>query len=62
MDREANFQQAADQVASKLSTNPASVTKEEADMLHSREQRAHGHTEKGGIASQAQQTVAQNEK
>lgn len=62
MDKEANFQQAADQVGSKLASNPGSVTKEEADLLHSREQRAHGHTDKGGIASQAQQTAAQNEK
>lgn len=62
LDREANFQDAANQVGSKLASNPASVTKEEADMMHSREQRAHGHTDKGGIASQAQKTVSQNEK
>jgi len=30
--------------------------------MHSREQRAHGHTDKGGIASQAQKAVSQNEK
>jgi hypothetical protein len=41
---------------------PESVTKEEADLLHSREQRAFGETSKGGIASKAQSMAAENEK
>lgn len=60
LDRETNFAQAADQVGSKMETNPGSVTKEDADLLHSREHRAHGLTEKGGIASQAQSLASEN--
>ena len=60
LDREANFAEAADQVGSKLATEPESVTKEEGDLLHSRETRAFGTTEKGGIASQAQSQAAKN--
>lgn len=59
--KEKNFQQAAAEVGSKMATNPASVTKEDGDLLHSREQRAHGTTDKGGIASQAQSLAAENE-
>ncbi|CAN9320901.1 hypothetical protein B0T12DRAFT_515912 [Alternaria alternata] len=38
------------------------VTKTEADRLHSLEARAHGHTEKGGIAAAAQSVVAKRER
>ncbi|RYN56751.1 hypothetical protein AA0118_g3879 [Alternaria tenuissima] len=38
------------------------VTKNEADRLHSLEARAHGHTEKGGIAAAAQSVVAKRER
>ncbi|KNG46624.1 hypothetical protein DDE82_002162 [Stemphylium lycopersici] len=38
------------------------VTKAEADRLHSLEARAHGHTEKGGIAAAAQSVVARRER
>lgn len=62
MDKEANFQQAAAEVGSKLQSNPESISKEEADLLHRREHRAHGATEKGGIAAQAQSQSAQNQK
>ncbi|KAL8851274.1 MAG: hypothetical protein Q9221_003804 [Calogaya cf. arnoldii] len=61
MDRQANFQDAASKVGGKLVNEPGNVTKEEADLLHSREQRAFGVTEKGGLASQAQHQVAENE-
>lgn len=61
MDRQANFEDAASKVGSKLVNEPGDVTKEEADLLHSREQRAFGVTEKGGLASQAQHQVAENE-
>ncbi|KAK0508573.1 hypothetical protein JMJ35_008849 [Cladonia borealis] len=60
LDREANYMQQADKVASKLATDPSSVTKEDADKMHSRETRAFGATESGGIASQAQSQVAEN--
>ena len=60
LDREANYVEQADQVTSKLATNPSSVTKEDADKMHSRETRAFGTTESGGIASQAQSQVAEN--
>ncbi|KAL8909238.1 MAG: hypothetical protein Q9171_005125 [Xanthocarpia ochracea] len=61
MDRQANFEDAASKVGGKLVNEPGNVTKEEADLLHSREQRAFGVTEKGGLASQAQHQVAENE-
>ncbi|CAN9195027.1 unnamed protein product [Alternaria alternata] len=38
------------------------VNKTEADRLHSLEARAHGHTEKGGIAAAAQSVVAKRER
>ncbi|KAK4634632.1 hypothetical protein CLAFUW4_00959 [Fulvia fulva] len=60
-DRIENFENVAEQVAPKLATNPEQVTKDEADLLHSREQRAFGNTSKGGVASQAQSAVAENE-
>lgn len=60
MDREANFEEAVDKVGTKLATDPGSVTKEDGDILHSRETKVHGATEKGGIASQAQSQAAKN--
>ena len=62
MDRVENFEQVASSVAEKAQTAPEQVTKEEADLVHSREQRAFGETSKGGIASQAQSMAAENEK
>ncbi|KAK5174106.1 uncharacterized protein LTR77_001186 [Saxophila tyrrhenica] len=61
-DRVENLESAAEQVAPKMANDPEHVTKDEADLLHSREQRAFGATSKGGIASQAQSMVAENEK
>lgn len=55
--KERNLEAAVDQVGSK---DPAQVTQDDANLLHSREQRAHGHTEKGGVASQAQQIATEN--
>jgi len=60
--KEQNFQQAASAVGHKMANNPESVTKEDGDLLHRREQRAHGHTEKQGIAAQAQSLAADNMK
>ena len=42
--------------------NPASITKEDGDLMHRREERAHGGTQKGGIASQVQSQAAENQK
>ncbi|KAL8689749.1 MAG: hypothetical protein Q9218_004648 [Villophora microphyllina] len=61
LDRQANYEDAASKVGGKLVNEPGNITKEEADTLHSREQRAFGTTEKGGLASQAQHQVAENE-
>ena len=60
LDREANYVEAEDKVGTKLATEPGNVTKEEGDLLHSRETKAFGATEKGGIASQAQSQAAKN--
>ena len=60
LDRKANFVEAADKVGTKLDTEPENVTKEEGDLLHSRETKAFGATEKGGIASKAQSQAAKN--
>ncbi|KAL8860894.1 MAG: hypothetical protein Q9178_002649 [Gyalolechia marmorata] len=62
MDRQANYEEAAAKVGSKLASEPENITKEDADLIHSREHRALGHTEKGGLAAQAQHQVAQNAK
>lgn len=60
LDREANYVEAADKVGTKMAMEPESVTKEDGDLLHSRETRAFGTTEKGGIASQVQSQAAKN--
>ncbi len=60
LDREANYVEAADKIGTKMATEPESVTKEDGDLLHSRETKAFGATEKGGIASQAQSQAAKN--
>ena len=45
-------------MATKMATKPENVTKEDGDTMRSRETKAFGNTEKGGIASQAQSLVA----
>lgn len=62
IDRKENFEDVAVNVGHKMKVDPTHITKEEADLLHSREQRAFGHTEKDGAASKAQHLAAQNEK
>lgn len=59
-DREANYVEAADKVGNKMAKDPASVTKEDGDLLHSRETKAFGATEKGGMASKAQSLASEN--
>ena len=58
LDREANYVEQADEVATKMAKKPETVTKEDGDTMHSRETKAFGNTEKGGIASQAQSLAA----
>lgn len=60
LDREANYSEAVDKVGSKMAREPERVTKEDGDLLHSRETKAFGATEKGGLASQAQSLAAEN--
>ena len=60
LDREAKYVEAADEVGTKLATEPENVTQEDGDLLHSRETKAFGTTEKGGIASRAQSQAAKN--
>ncbi|KAL8805267.1 MAG: hypothetical protein Q9182_002035 [Xanthomendoza sp. 2 TL-2023] len=62
IDRQGNFEETATQVGSKLANEPQNITKGDADAMHSREHRAQGYTEKGGLAAQAQHQVAENEK
>ena len=61
-DRMSNFEQASAEVGDKMANNPASVTKDDANLLHSREHKAFGETSKGGVASQAQSMAAENER
>ena len=61
LDRNANYAEQSDIVSSKLATKPESLTKDEANKLHSREQKAFGSTEKGGLASQAHRVIAEKE-
>jgi len=59
--KEQNFQDAVSQVQPKLEQDPASITEEDAALLRSREVRAHGGSEKGGVAAMAQKQVARNQ-
>jgi len=61
-DRVANFEKEAENIVTKMATNPQAVTQEDADLAHSREQRAFGQTSKGGIAAQAQSLASENMK
>ena len=60
LDREANYVEAADKIGTKMQMDPRSITKEDGDLLHSRETKAFGATEKGGIASKAQSLASEN--
>ena len=61
LDRQKNFESAAETVQHKMEQDPTTVTKDDADLLHSRETRAFGVTEKGGVTSQAQSLASKNE-
>ena len=60
LDREANYENVAEQVGNKLASDPSNITSEDGDILHSREVRAFGASEKGGLASQAHSQAAEN--
>lgn len=60
IDRARNFQKAADKVMSKMANEIEHVTKEDADLLHSRDRRGFEYTSKGGVTSQAQSMAAEN--
>ena len=62
LDRQANYEDVASKVQDKIATDPTSVTPEEANLARSRETRAFGATEKGGIAAKAQSLASENEK
>ena len=61
LDRQTNFESAADMVKQIMEQDPTAMTKEDGDILHSRETKAFGTTEKGGLASQAQSLGSKNE-
>lgn len=61
-DRVKNFESVAEEMAEKIERDPESVTKEDAGKMHSREQKAFGTTQKGGIASQVHKVADENEK
>ena len=62
MDRGTNLAEAEEKVIPKMQEDPEQVTKEDANLLRSRETRAHGSTQKGGVAATAQHMAAENEK
>lgn len=55
------FQSASTDILAKISNDPDHVTAQDANTIHSLEQKAHGHTEKGGITSQVQRLAIVNE-
>ncbi len=61
LDRQKNYDEAANVVAQKMEQDPAALTKEDSEMMHSRETKAFGTTEKGGLVSQAQSLASKNE-
>lgn len=61
LDRQENYESAAEAVKQKLEQDPQALTKEDGDLMHSRETKAFGTTEKGGLASQAQSQASKNE-
>jgi hypothetical protein len=61
LDREANYVEAADKIGSKIANDPESVTREDAAYVQSREHRAFGNVEAGGVASKAEKLASKNE-
>jgi Seed maturation protein len=53
-----DFENVVAAIKPKLEKSPDMVTREDANLIHSREVRAHGATEKGGVATQAMSLAA----
>ncbi|KAI4122142.1 MAG: hypothetical protein LQ347_006608 [Umbilicaria vellea] len=60
--RQADYEEVASKVQEKITTDPASVTPEDGNLARSRETRAFGTTEKGGVAATAQSLGSENAK
>lgn len=60
LDRERNLQEALDIVQPKMAYDPKSVTQEDASLLESREQRAHGVIPKGSVTATARSLADKN--
>ena len=61
LSREEAFAKVVEAIEPRMSSNPGQVTQEDARLLHSREVKAFGGAEKGGIAAQAQKLASKNE-
>ena len=59
---EQRFLSTAEVLKAKLEQDPATITKQEANELHSHDRRAHGNVEKGGITAQTQHAADENAK
>lgn len=59
--KEVNFENVVAAIKPKLEKSPDMVTREDANSIHSREVRAHGGPEKGGVVAQAMSLAAKNE-
>ena len=56
-----NFENMIAAIKPKREKSPDMVTREDANLIHSREVRAHGAKGKGGVAAQAMSLAAKNE-
>ena len=61
LDREGNYVEAADKIGTKMANDPGQVTQEDASLMHSREVRAHGGAEAGGMAAKAESLASKND-
>ncbi|KAF2498543.1 hypothetical protein BU16DRAFT_558598 [Lophium mytilinum] len=59
--KQTSFREAAAAIEPKIKEAPETITKEEANLLHKLEVRAHGSTEKGGITAKAMSLARKNE-
>lgn len=56
-----NFENVVAEIKPKLERSPDMATREDANLVHSREVCAHGATEMGGVAAQAMSLAAKDE-
>ncbi|OCK96921.1 uncharacterized protein K441DRAFT_712240 [Cenococcum geophilum 1.58] len=59
--KEVNFENVVAEIKPKLEKSPDMIAREDANLIHSREVRAHRATEMGGVAAQAMSLEAKNE-